>query len=285
MTEKRKTSDIRGKVLALFVLIAAGMCAAGSMKAQGDLLIFPKRVVFDGKKKVEKLLLSNIGGDTSTYNISFIQRRMTESGKLEPINEPDSGQRFATSYLRVFPRMVTLAPSETQIVKVQVSRTGTIEDGEYRSHLLFMPEKETSPLGQENKDADTTKVTVKLEPVFGISIPTIIRKGTPNTFVSISNLEYTLEDDSQHFLSFRIHRSGNMSTYGDIVIHYISDDNTSYEIGKASGLAVYTPGTVREVKMQLKKPADADFNTGKFRIRYTEHKGEEVIAEAEQRND
>lgn len=285
MTIKSKTNDIRGKVLALFVLIAVGMCAAGSMKAQGDLLIFPKRVVFDGKKKVEKLLLSNIGRDTSTYNISFIQRRMNESGKLEPINEPDSGQRFATPYLRVFPRMVTLAPNETQIVKVQVSRISTIEDGEYRSHLLFMPEKETRPLGQESKDADTTNVTVKLEPVFGISIPTIIRKGTSNTLVKITDPEYSLENGSQHFMSFSIQRSGNMSTYGDIIIHYISDDHTSYELGMASGLAVYTPGTLRNVKMQLQKPADADFTNGTFRITYTGHKSEKVIAEAEQRID
>ena len=86
--------------------------------AQGDLLIFPKRVVFEGKKNVEQLTLANTGKDTATYNISFLEYRMTEEGQFEALIEPDSGQNFATSYLRVFPRKVVLAPNESQTVKV-----------------------------------------------------------------------------------------------------------------------------------------------------------------------
>gem|GEM_PF-5683234 len=38
--------------------------------AQGDLLIAPKRIVFDGSKRVEEINLANIGKDTATYTIS-----------------------------------------------------------------------------------------------------------------------------------------------------------------------------------------------------------------------
>jgi P pilus assembly chaperone PapD len=281
MHVKIKNYNKKCYLLTLFVFIAVCMCFTNSTLAQGDLLIFPKRVVFDGKKRVEKLILSNTGKDTAVYNISFIQRKMTEFGGLEAISEPDSGQHFATPYLRVYPRRVTLAPNETQTLKVQVVNTSKIEDGEYRSHLYFRPEKNYKPLGQENKVVDSTRVAVKLEAIFGISIPTIIKKGKSNTVTSISELNYTNENNSGYFLNFSINRSGNMSTYGDISIHYISNDNTLYKVGKVSGVAIYTPGTIRKVKMKLQKPEGVNFSNGKFKVVYTFNKSKKIIAETE----
>ena len=253
-----------------------------SAAAQGDLLIFPKRVVFDGKKKVEQIILSNVGKDSAVYTISFLEYKMTELGEFKKITEPESGQRFATPYLRVFPRQVTLAPNESQAVKVQVINPNNLEDGEYRSHLYFRAEQNNKPLAQETKKVDSTAVSVELKAVYGISIATIINKGTSNTVSTISEIHYTTENNSGYFLNFSINRSGNMSAYGDISIHYISNDNTSYEVGKVSGVAVYTPGTIRKVKMQLQKPDGINFKGGKFKVVYTKNESKEVIAEAEQ---
>jgi hypothetical protein len=249
--------------------------------SQGDLLIFPKRIVFEGRNRVERVILSNTGKDPATYNISFIQYRMTESGDFERITEPDLEQRFASPFLRAYPRQVELAPGESQTVKVQVTNADKLEEGEYRSHLFFRAEKNNKPLGQENNEKDSNTVTVKLEAVFGISIATIIRKGVSNTVATISVLEYTSDEDSNHFLNFTINREGNMSTYGEITINYISLDNKMFEVGKARGLAVYTPGNVRKVKMQLQKPEGLNFNTGKIEVVYTSNESKKIIAKAE----
>ena len=281
MFVKSKNKIKKGNLPVLFILIAVCMCFINSVSAQGNLLIFPKRVVFDGKKKVEKLILSNTGKDSAVYNISFIQRKMTEFGRLEAISEPDSGQYFATSYLRVYPRRITLAPNETQTVKVQVINANKMKDGEYRSHIYFRPEKNISPLGKETKANNSTDVSVKLEAIFGISIPAIIKKGTSNTVTTITGLAYENDRDLNHFLNFGLNRSGKMSTYGDISIFYISSDNKSYKVGKISGVAVYTPGTIRKVKMQLQKPEGVNFSNGKFKVVYTVNKSKRVIAEAE----
>jgi len=280
MVVKRKKNYRKDNIAVLFVLIAVCMSFTNRTSAQGDLLIFPKRVVFDGKKKVEKLILSNTGNDSTVYNISFIQRKMNEFGRLEEIIEPDSGQHFATPYLRVYPRQVTLAPKESQIVKVQQINTNNIEDGEYRSHLYFRPQKNNRPLGQEKKAVDSSNVSIQLEAIVGISIPIIINKGISNTVTSISELSYTNENSYGYFLNFTINRSGNMSTYGDLSVFYISDNNTSYEVGKVSGVAVYTPGTIRKVTMQLQKPEGVNFSGGKFKVVYTVNEGKKVIAEA-----
>ncbi len=249
--------------------------------AQGDLLIFPKRIELEGRKRVEQIILANTGKDTAIYNISFKQYRMTETGDFVTITEPDLGQHFATPFLRVYPRRVNLAPGESQTVKVQKFNTDKMEDGEYRSHLYFRAERNNKPLGQDNEEKASNTISVKLEAVYGISIATIIRKGTSNTEISVSEPTYNNDGVSNHFLNFNINRTGNMSSYGDITVNYISLENKIYEVGKVKGLAVYTPGNVRKVKMQLQKPENINFNSGKFKVVYTENESNTIIAEAE----
>ncbi len=279
MNVKKETRFFNCNSNSVLLFIALFLFSGTAIFAQGDLLIFPKRVVFEGRKKVERITLVNSGKDSATYNISFKQYRMTETGKFEEITEPDPGQRFATPFLRVFPRRVNLAPGESQTVKVQLFNTNKINDGEYRSHLYFRAEKNNKPLGQEGKVKSTNTISVKLEAVFGISIATIIRKGPSNTVASISNLEFTSDKESNYFLNFNINRTGNMSTYGDITINYISGNNKKYVVGNVMGVAVYTPGNLRKVKMQLQKPEGVNFSGGKLTVVYAKHDGKKVFAE------
>ena len=62
--------------------------------SQGNLLVTPRRVVFDGSRRVMELNLANTGADTSKYNVSLIQYRMNEDGSFTEITEPDPGQLF-----------------------------------------------------------------------------------------------------------------------------------------------------------------------------------------------
>src|SRR5665647_386403 len=123
----------RKNILTKFFLSAIIIICLISSKAnaQGNLLIFPKRIVFDGSKRLAVLNLSNIGKDSATYVISIIQIRMKEDGSFETITQPDSAQFFADKNLRIFPRTVTLAPQEAQTVKVQVIKTNELSPGEY----------------------------------------------------------------------------------------------------------------------------------------------------------
>ena len=47
--------------------------------AQGDLMITPHRVVLEGNKQIEEIVVANIGQDTAFYSISLIEYRMTEA--------------------------------------------------------------------------------------------------------------------------------------------------------------------------------------------------------------
>lgn len=239
-------------------------------RAQGNLLITPKRVVFEGNKRSMDLNLANIGDDTATYAISLIQIRMTEEGGFETITEPDEGQMFASPYIRYFPRTVTLGPKEAQTVKLQVVRSGSLAPGEYRSHLYFRAVPKEKPLGEEEEVvSDPSSISVKLIPIFGITIPAIIRIGQPAVSVTITDPELKFENDTIPRLSVVFNRSGNYSAYGDLAVDHVSEQGIVTRVGIANGVAVYTPNLRRKFEFSLINTAGIDLTSGRLMITFS----------------
>jgi len=237
--------------------------------AQGNLLITPRRVVFEGATKTQELNLANTGSDTARYNVSIVQYRMREDGSFEEITEPDPGQNFADKYIRFFPRSVTLAPNEAQIVKMQLTKTNLLSPGEYRSHVYFRAVPKERALGEEESNPDTTGISVRLVPIFGITIPVIIRVGESDTKVSFSDLKFEVIQDTINRLYLTFNRSGNMSVYGDIRVNHISPEGRSTEVGVVKGIAVYTPNQIRRFQMDLRTTEGVNYREGRLEIVYT----------------
>ncbi len=267
-----RQSSIKRKTPTYFSFVLFGLLIlfSGKALAQGNLLIFPKRVVFDGSKRSQAINLSNIGKDTARYNISYINIRMREDGGFEKITQPDTGQYFADPYIRFFPRRVVLKPNESQVVKLQLTKTSQLKEGEYRSHLYFSAVPVVKPLGEEEiQEKDTTGISVRLIPAFGISIANIIRRGKSTTEVSLSNLSFEEFNDTIPIIKMEFHRTGNMSVYGDLVVRHISSDGKKTVVGKINGFAVYTPGNLRKCKIELKKTEEVDYHEGKLVVTYS----------------
>jgi len=238
--------------------------------AQGNLLITPKRVVFEGNKRSMDISLANIGDDTATYAISIIQIRMTEEGGFESITGPDEGQLFASPYLRFFPRSVTLGPNEAQAVKVQLVRSAGLDPGEYRSHLYFRAVPKEKPLGEEEEAAaDPSSISVKIIPIFGITIPAIIRVGQPSVRVTLSDLVLRFENDTLPKLALTFNRSGSYSVYGDLTVDHISPGGVSNRVGIANGIAVYTPNARRHFELNLINTTGIDLKSGKLLVTFS----------------
>lgn len=255
-----------------FVFLLALVAFSGVMlpraQAQGNLLVTPRRVVFDGSSRVMELNLANTGRDTARYNISFIQYRMTEEGAFEEITEPDPGQFFADNHLRFFPRSVTLAPNEAQTVRMQVVGRERLDPGEYRSHVYFRAVPNQVALGEEDPNRDTTSVSVRLIPIFGITIPVIIRVGEPTTEVYISDLALEKPEEGSPQLQMTFNRSGNMSVYGDLNVTHVSAEGTETIVGVVNGIAVYTPNALRRFRLELNPPEGVSLDSGKLLITY-----------------
>ena len=252
----------------ILILVLLLNCSI-SLLAQGDLMVFPKRLVFDGiQSRVQNINLGNTGKDTATYSLSYNQIQMDEEGKFITIEEPEENQNFASPHLRYYPRTITLAPNEWQVVKVQLVKTSELKEGEYRSHLYFRGVPKIKLLENKISIIDTLPpkgIDIQLTPVYGISIANIITIGQANTAVTLSNLALLPSQD----LYLDIHRTGNQSAYGELHVNYISPEGISTNVGLIKGFAVYTPGNLRKTKIKLNTIPSVDYTKGKLQVIYS----------------
>lgn len=285
LLKRRLTTILKSsfRFSSIFILIAFTYILPFDAAGQGNLLVTPRRVVFEGNKKSLDLNLANTGQDTATYAISLVQIRMNEDGSFETITEPDPGQNFADKNIRYFPRSVTLPPNEAQVVKVQLLRANDLEPGEYRSHFYFRSVPKVVALGEEETVVDTTSISVRLVPVFGITIPVIIRVGASNTEVTMSDLELEINENSNPTLSLQFNRTGNFSVYGDLTVDYVSSNGTITRVGTANGIAVYTPNSIRRFQFDLNDLPDVDYKSGTLLVSFSSSSDvkPEKFAEAE----
>lgn len=269
MQEKLRAFKTNNFVIFISIVILISIFSSARVVAQGNLLITPRRVVFEGQKRTQDFNLANTGLDTAKYNISVTNYRMREDGTFEEITTPDAGQNFADKFLRFFPRTVTLAPNEAQVVKMQVTKADQLTPGEYRSHIYFRAVPKQTALGTEEVKKDSTAIGVRLIPIFGITIPVIIRVGESTTKVNLADVKLEIINDTIPRLQFTFNRTGNMSVYGDILVEHISPKTIITQVGTVRGIAVYTPNSVRRFQMELDTKAKVDFRSGNLKITYT----------------
>jgi hypothetical protein len=251
------------------------------LMAQGNLQVTPTRLIFDGSQKFINVNLVNIGKDSADYIISFIQYRMSDESSVEEITTPDPGQRFADKYIRFFPRSVKLAPGEFQVIKLQLINSDQLESGEYRSHLYLRALHEDKILGNEEKKDTTTALSIKIIPIFGISIPVIIRVGESNTTFNITDLKLEKAVDGHNRLHLTIHRTGNMSSIGDISVSYKAPNGKETNLGFAEGMVIYTPNLFRRFTIDLEKNSSVVINKGTIHVTYTMKIGNNTVKLAE----
>jgi hypothetical protein len=257
---------MKEKISLLLLLFLSFSCP---IIAQGNLMIFPKRISFDGiQNRMQIINLSNVGKDTATYKMSYNQIKMDENGKFISIEEPEPNQRFASPYLRFYPRTITLAPNGSQTVKIQLIKTNELQQGEYRSHLYFRAVPKNKVLGKEEPTHKPDGLNISLKPVFGISIANIITTGETYVAVTLSNLEIQ-HSEQEIILSLDFNRSGNSSCYGDIQVNHISATGNITSAATLKGFAVYAPGNLRRTKIQLITTANIDYTKGQLQVIYS----------------
>lgn len=218
---------------------------------------------------MQLLNLTNTGKDSATYRISYVEVKMTGDGQRAYLSEPEEGQRFATPYLRVFPRTVTIAPNKSQQVKIQLIKTSLLESGEYRSHLHLRAVPKDEKLEKEKEIASEDQgLSISLKPIFGYTIANIIKIGEPEIQVELSNLAIEVSEKNIAELRFNINRTGNMSPYGDFRVWHISPKGEETIVATLKGISVYVPGPYRKLRIELKNPKEINFNEGELRIVY-----------------
>ena len=276
----------------LFLLIATVLPWVAPSEAwsqsAGDLVVAPTRIVFEGRTRTAQISLLNRGSAAATYRISLINMRMTENGGFKEIDEPAPGEQFADRLIRYAPRQVVLGPGDSQAVRLLLRKPRGLEPGEYRSHLLLraIPSKDVGR-SVEKPSSDDTGIRVVLVPVFGVSIPVIVRHGDLTAKVSLTELALAPAGGKGegNLLSFRINRDGDRSVLGDLTVTYFPNGGKADElvVAQVTRLAVYTPNASRTVMMALRFPDGVTLGRGRLHVAFREisKNGGALLGEAE----
>ena len=233
------------KSLGLMVA-AATITSAPVQAAGGDLLIAPTRIVLDGRRGTE-VILNNIGNEEATYRITLELRRMNDKGRLDDIDVlgANDKEKTALEVIRYAPRRVTLPPNQPQSIRIGLQPMESLPDGEYRAHMLFRAIPK-APAADAMQDAGGG-LKIQLIPVYGISIPVIVRKGNLEATAALTNVR-TDSDNEGPTLNFDLSRKGDKSVFGEI---RVTKPGVSEPLAIAKGIAIYPEITSRVVSLPL----------------------------------
>jgi len=247
----------RVALVAPALIVAAPSAQAGV----GDLLVAPTRIVLDGRRGTE-IILKNIGDEVATYRVSVEFRRMGEDGKLVDVELPSDKEKAAEEMILYAPRKVVLPPDQPQAIRLSARAPQGLPDGEYRVHMLFRaipaPQAVTAPQKVDG-------VAFQLRPIYGVTIPVIVRLGNLEAKAGLSNVR-KVTDGGKPAISLDISRSGGRSTYGEVRVFKAGIDKP---IAMAAGVAVYTEIGQRSVTVPI-DPAQLANATGQVTVQYVE---------------
>ncbi|MDX9862166.1 MAG: fimbria/pilus periplasmic chaperone [Rhodospirillales bacterium] len=258
-------------LLAAFLAFPLAVAATAETAAQGfgDLIVTPTRLVLEGRNATDQVMLSNRGAETATFRISLTLLAMDEDGNLNEVETPPEGMRAASDFVRFAPRQVVIPPGGAQVVRLTLRKPQDLADGEYRTHLFMRAvPPENRGTGIAATPGTGGELTIELIPIFGISIPVIVRHGTvPDAQARLSDV--ALEKGEQGtVLRATIHRDGIGSLYGDVVVRYLRDGAEPLVVGEISRLAVYPEIALRRVVVPVTPPEGVQLDKGRLEVTY-----------------
>jgi P pilus assembly chaperone PapD len=253
--------------------------------ALADIMLYPTRIVIEGSKRSAQVEIVNRGQEPETYRLNIVNRRMSDLGEIVPADTAQPGEQFADALLRYTPRQITLQPGASQTVRLSVRKPSDLPPGEYRSHLQFdrVPDSAGSADLEQAAMAASNELSIVLKALIGASIPVIVRHGQTNASVTLGSLKFEpVKSGASPELSFTFWRTGNRSTYGDVVAIYTAPGRKPVEVGAAKGIAVYVPNAERRARLPLKLPDGTTLRGGELQLRYNERleDGGALIAQA-----
>ena len=243
----------------------------------GDLLVAPTRIVLDGRKGAE-IILNNIGDEPATYRVSVDFRRMDEQGELEDVAQPTAADQTAADMIVYAPRRITLAPREPQAIRIAARPPQGLPDGEYRIHLLFRAIPPATPVVQASANAPEKGLRFQLTPVYGVTIPVIVRLGNLQATAGIADVHLDKNGGNSN-ISLELTRNGSRSTFGEV---RVLKAGVKDPIALQKAVAVYTEVGRRHVSVPVNPAYKGDL-AGPVTVQYVEtyDDGSRVLAETQ----
>lgn len=241
---------------------AAAQAPANSVGGMGNVNLYPKRIVLQGRDRIATVGVYNRATAEGRYDINVTDMMMTDAGNLVHFSSVKDEAllarvKTASSFLRWSPRKVTLPGSEAQTVRIMARIPPDLPPGEYRSHFSVVQVPPGSASGEISIDDGAGKprsrgVGVRIMPRFGVSIPVIVRVGETSLQVGLRDFAVRRAPGGGSAVAFTITRSGTRSSFGDITV---TAPGVPRPIAVIKGIGVYPEVDQRPMLVAIESSA------------------------------
>ncbi len=261
----------------LFAIVAATAflvttSAFLSAPVLADLMVTPKRVILSKGEYTATLHLLNDSNEMRSYELSWKQMRMDNTGKLIEDRDPVAAGN-ASSLVVVNPRRVVLAPGEAQAVKLRARLPAELPFGEYISHLSFSPVDVPAASFDVIGEGAQTQVRVLL----GIAIPIIVRHGD---LTSSASVRITGIDIPRGLLMVDLTRQGTASIVGNLEGYWGLPGQPGKLIAQLNNVAVYANLNLVSQRIPLQLPEGFQFQPGLLHVIYRDPSTFDVLTQS-----
>ncbi|MBK66753.1 MAG: hypothetical protein CMP22_01310 [Rickettsiales bacterium] len=229
-----------------------------------NLMISPFRVIFEGRTRSDVVYVINRSDETKTYRIEWFETFADENGKYifrdKMTPEQEAALKPAQNLIRYSPRQVILGPGQKQAVRIAYRKPSGLEEGEYRSHVIFKQLAGTSEVGDIRQNKDTAAMQLLLN--MSVSIPIVIRHGdlkADANFIS-GNLESNYGPDNEDVFNMVLKRKGEASTYGSIRIYDANDERRENILAVVNNIYVFPEQDTRKARIPAKFKIPSSIN-------------------------
>lgn len=198
----------------------------------------------DMDSRTGQVRFTNTSQSTKSYNIGMVNFQQNKDGTYTNINKAMPGNPFADPYLEWAPHQATLAPGQSQIVRVRRRGMAAAPDGEYVSHMLIRELPDDADLYGTYADK-SQGLSINLRPLYGVSIPVMIEHGHLASDARLGDVR-AFKRGGQPIASVTVSRSGNRSFYGTVVV---SDGRR--ELGRLAKFRIFMTTPVRVLEIPL----------------------------------
>lgn len=235
--------------------------------------ITPRRVVFDSVKRTEAVYVFNQGTAPVTVDVTLVDNVMLPNGEIVPLDklsQRDPADRAVGAALRsardsvlASPSRLVLPAGKGRTIRLRAGFPESAGGAELRTHLAVttVPSAEAGLTAENAAATRAGELAFKIQSVFGISIPLILRTGPIDPAATISGMKIEMLDAPRSasgelrrvpVLTFALGRTGTGSIFGNIDVKSNSE-KTNEIIGFIRGIAVYSELNGRRVAMPLSR--------------------------------
>lgn len=226
--------------------------------AAANINITPRRVIFDATKRTEAVYVFNQGTTPVTVDVALVDNAMLPSGEIVPLSRlAERGSeavgakvRSAKPFVLAAPSRLILPPGQGRTVRVRATLADSSTTAEYRTHLTVttVPPADTGLTAEQAAAAEKGELVLRIQSVFGISIPLIVRGGTPDATGGIGAITPATTREGPA-LAVTLQRKGTTSLYGNLELRTAKE-----VVGVARGIAVYPEADERQAIVPLLRP-------------------------------